>query len=99
MLTIGSLVSGYAPTTVGRSAVNAQMGLLDAVSGLFGEKKQVFGVQKSPFWCLVSPWSIPACCAQWIQRGQQLNCVRTGPTLDLKHASTRVKHADQRFGQ
>ena len=45
MLTIGSLVGGYAPaglrpTPVVRSG-SAQMGLVDAVQGVFGDKRQV----------------------------------------------------------
>lgn len=41
MLSLGSLVTGFAPTTVRPSTINAQMGLLDAVKGIFGDKKQV----------------------------------------------------------
>ena len=41
MLSLGSLVTGFAPTTVRPSTINAQMGLVDAVKGIFGDKKQV----------------------------------------------------------
>ena len=45
MLTIGSLVGGYSPAGLRPSPVvragDAQMGLLDAVKGVFGDKKQV----------------------------------------------------------
>ena len=41
MLALGSLALGYAPTTVRPAVLNTQMGLLDAVKGVFGSKKQV----------------------------------------------------------